>query len=225
MQTKRQPNFLYLLAGLLVILVASPVVYEFTNQPIPLVSQIAFTVLLFLGLWSLIEDRRWFIMGIALVVADTVMTAYHLVTGSVAAEVTTILLEMTFCALSLGFALDHVLFGTSMSFNRIIGAICVYLLLGLIFGQTNMLIYKFLPNSFNGIDNTEVAMEGFTLLYYTFVTMTTLGYGDVSPEGPLARVIAYLAAIAGQFYIAILVAMLVSQYINQLNQQKQKTDD
>jgi hypothetical protein len=45
--------------------------------------------------------------------------------------------------------------------------------------------------------------------------MTTLGYGDITPEGPLARVVAYLAAIAGQFYIAILVGTLVGMYLSQ----------
>ncbi len=96
----------------------------------------------------------------------------------------------------------------------------MYLLLGLFLGLTNMLIYIYMPGSFNGIDASEAATAGFTLIYYTFVTMTTLGYGDVTPTGPLARVVAYLAAIAGQFYIAILVAMLVSQYINQLNREE-----
>ncbi|MFW2403933.1 MAG: potassium channel family protein [Gammaproteobacteria bacterium] len=220
MRTKRQPNFLYLLAGLLVILVAGPVVYEFTRQPMPLVSQIAFTTTLIVGLWSLMEERKWFIAGIVLVVADISMTALHLMTGTLWTETLTLLIEMTFCVMSLAFAMDHILFGTKMSINRITGAICAYLLLGLILSQANMLIYRFVPGSFNGIDASEISTEGFTLVYYSFVTMTTLGYGDVTPEGALARVLAYLAAIVGQFYIAILVAMLVSQYINQLNESK-----
>ena len=53
------------------------------------------------------------------------------------------------------------------------------------------------------------------LLYYSFVTLTTLGYGDITPEGSIARVIAYLAAIVGQFYIAILVGTLVGMYLSQ----------
>jgi len=211
---------MYLLGGLLVVLVAGPVVYEFTRQPMPLVSQIAFTTTLFMSLWSLMEERKWFIAGIVLVIADVSMTVLHLVTGTLWSETMTILIEMTFCMMSLAFALDHVLFGSKMNINRIVGAICVYLLLGVILSQANMLIYRYLPGSFNGIDVTEASTEGFTLVYYSFVTMTTLGYGDVTPEGALARVLAYLAAIAGQFYIAILVAMLVSQYINQMNQER-----
>ena len=211
---------MYLLGGLLVVLVGGPIVFEVTRQPMPLVSQIAFTTTLFMGLWSLMEERKWFIAGIVLVVADIAITIFHLLTGTLWSETLTILIEMTFCMMSLVFAMGHILFGSKMSINRIVGAICVYMLLGVILSQANLLIYRFIPGSFNGIDAAETATAGFTLVYYTFVTMTTLGYGDLTPEGTLARVVAYLAAIAGQFYIAILVAMLVSQYINEMNQDK-----
>ncbi|MBT8441401.1 MAG: potassium channel family protein [Gammaproteobacteria bacterium] len=220
MAVKRTANFMYLLGGLLVVLVAGPIVYEFTDERMPLITKIAFTTTLFIGLWTLVDERKWFVAGIILLVADIVATTLHLVTGTLWTETATMLIEITFCAMSLGFALEQVLFGEKMSINRIVGAICAYLLLGVILSLANMLIYRFLPGSFNGIDASETSAEGFTLMYYSFVTMTTLGYGDITPEGPLARVVAYLAAIAGQFYIAILVAMLVSQYINQMNESK-----
>ena len=56
------------------------------------------------------------------------------------------------------------------------------------------------------------------MIYYTFVTLTTLGYGDITPEGATARAVAYLTAIIGQFYIAILVGMLVGLFLS--NQSK-----
>ena len=51
-------------------------------------------------------------------------------------------------------------------------------------------------------------------LYFSFVTMTTLGYGDIAPVSAIARVLAYMQAVFGQFYIAILVAGLVGAYIS-----------
>ena len=51
------------------------------------------------------------------------------------------------------------------------------------------------------------------LAYYSFVTLTTLGYGDITPATPYARALSNLEAIFGQFYIAILVAALVGIYI------------
>ena len=220
MQTKGTANFIYLLIGLLVILVGGPLVTEFGVQNIPMVWQIAFSTTLIIGLWSLIENPRWFRVGIALVISDLTLTALYLATNSMIAEVLTTVIEIAFCALSLVIALDHVLFGRRMDLNRIVGAICVYLLLGLLFALANGLVYRFVPGAFNGIEATEVSTTGFTLLYYSFVTMTTLGYGDISPASPIARVLAYLSAISGQFYIAVLVAMIVTQYMNQHNQER-----
>jgi len=210
-------NFIYLLIGLLAILFAGPIFYELTGQPMALVSQIAFSATLIIGIWTLIENRTWFIVGIVLVVADLILTAVHIATGSLLAETLTLLLEMSFCGLSLVVALKYVLFGKDMDLNRIVGAICVYMLLGVLFGLMNMLVYRFIPGSFNGIDASESSMQGFTLIYYSFVTLTTLGYGDITPESPIARALAYLAAIAGQFYIAVLVAMVVGQFLTQAN--------
>ena len=220
MAVKRPANFLYLLLGLLAILVGAPIAYEFTSQPIPMISQIAFSITLIIGIWSLVEGKFWFIAGIVLVAADLILTAYQLMSPSLITETITILLEMSFLSLSLVFALSHVVVGRQMDLNRIIGALCVYLLLGILLGQANMLIFRFIPDSFNGIDVQLQALHGFDLIYYSFVTMTTLGYGDITPESPLARSVAYLGAIIGQFYIAVLVAMVVGQYLSQAREPK-----
>lgn len=217
MQRKASPNFFYLLAGLLLILVAGPIAYEFAGQPFPLVSQIAFSSTLIVGIWSLMESRAWFIAGIVLVVADLVLTAVQIYTQSLTVETITIILEMCFLSLSLVFALHYVLTGDKMDLNRIVGAVCVYLLLGVLFGEANMLVFRYVPDSFNGLDVSDGSLSGFSMIYYSFVTMTTLGYGDITPESGLARVLAYFAAIAGQFYIAILVAMAVGQFLSQKN--------
>ncbi|MGR9037551.1 MAG: ion channel, partial [Gammaproteobacteria bacterium] len=53
-----------------------------------------------------------------------------------------------------------------------------------------------------------------TLLYFSFVTLASLGYGDITPLAPLARTLAYLEAIGGQLYIAIMLAGLVGLFLN-----------
>jgi hypothetical protein len=50
-------------------------------------------------------------------------------------------------------------------------------------------------------------------MYYSFVTLTTLGYGDVTPVHPFARTLAYLEAVIGQLYVAVLVASLVGRHV------------
>ena len=51
-------------------------------------------------------------------------------------------------------------------------------------------------------------------LYFSFVTLTTLGYGDITPVSATARSLSFMQAVAGQFYVAVLVAGLVSAYIS-----------
>jgi hypothetical protein len=95
------------------------------------------------------------------------------------------------------------------------GSVCVYLLIGIVFGT----IYRFLdalnPNAFFLAGSTaEAAGAGqgdFT--YYSFVTLTTLGYGDIQPVSAYARTAAFIEAVTGTLYVAILISRLVSLYI------------
>jgi hypothetical protein len=93
--------------------------------------------------------------------------------------------------------------------NRLTGAICVYLLFGFMFGLIHILTAWLLPGSYAGIGSPEAEDQGVNYMYYSFVTLTTLGYGDVSPIRPLARAVAYIEAVIGVFYVAILVGTLV----------------
>ena len=97
--------------------------------------------------------------------------------------------------------------------NRLTGAVCVYLLLGVSIGLLNILVYKFAPDAFRGLSGDSTQWHGLDLLYYSFVTMTTLGYGDITPVAPMAKALAYLAAVVGQLYVAILIGALVGLYL------------
>jgi len=215
MSNARQANFAYLLIGLLVALLAGPVIHEFTDQSARLIIQIAFSVTLIVGIWSFIDSRAWFRIGLILAVFEFVFTVLDALRPSPLLELFTLATAAAFCALSVVFALRIILRGDRMDANRMAGAICVYLLLGIMLGILNMFVYRLIPGSFTGLPIGADSEQGMNLIYYTFVTMTTLGYGDISPVGPLARALAYIGAIAGQFYIAILVGMMVGLYLSQ----------
>jgi len=93
----------------------------------------------------------------------------------------------------------------------ILSSISGYLLLGSLFA----LILAILVVPFPGALNIPIGSDSILdeLIYFTFVTMTTLGYGDVLPIQPVSRSLAIFMSVSGQFYIAIIVAMLVSKYI------------
>jgi Ion channel len=94
-----------------------------------------------------------------------------------------------------------------ITFHRIQGSIVAYLLVGLIFTYAFHAVYLFAGTSaFNNIKEADLK----EFLYYSFTTLTTMGYGDITPVHPLARSLCNLEALIGQLYPAILIARLVS---------------
>jgi hypothetical protein len=97
-----------------------------------------------------------------------------------------------------------------VTYHRIQGAVAVYLLFGLIWASAYALLNHLSPGAFSG--NVEAAVPQ-TWIYYSFITITTTGYGDIGPVHPVARSLAIAEAVAGQLYIAITLARLVSLYV------------
>lgn len=120
-------------------------------------------------------------------------------------------------ALFLGYVtytlLRHVIRADRVDAEMIYGAVACYLLLGLIWTMLYTAIETLQPGSFALAATNKDPQLWDDLLYYSFVTLTTLGYGDVLPMSPRVRSLAILEAITGVFYVAILVARLVSLHI------------
>jgi hypothetical protein len=93
------------------------------------------------------------------------------------------------------------------------GAIAVYLLIGVCFSFVFLAIYGFDPGSFKGLEDAGVSHNKFT--YFSFVTLTTLGYGDVTPVSRMGESLATMEAVIGQLYLTVLVARLVGMQISQ----------
>ncbi len=94
--------------------------------------------------------------------------------------------------------------------ERIAAALDAYLLGGLVFGVCFWVIGQARPGSFGGVP--EAGLDLGTAIYFSFVTISTLGYGDILPVSEAARGLAMLEAVGGQMYLAVLVARLVSLY-------------
>jgi hypothetical protein len=118
-------------------------------------------------------------------------------------EVFTLAAVIALCCVVLALVLRH----GPITTRRIEGAIAVSLLLGFAWAHAYELVALWHPGAFAG----AVEGTGFKpLTYYSFVTLTTMGYGDIMPVHPLARALAVLEALTGQLYLAILLARLVS---------------
>jgi hypothetical protein len=99
--------------------------------------------------------------------------------------------------------------------DKIYGALCVYLLIGLTWGFMFLTLEGVQPGSFQfgQARSSGIEKDPATLVYFSFVTLSTVGYGDITPLSPPARSLAFLEAIIGQIYLAVLVARLVGLHI------------
>src|SRR5260370_41373312 len=104
----------------------------------------------------------------------------------------------------------------SLSLDSIFGAVCGYLFLGLAWAMSYSMIETFQPGSFQISQSLRTSGEHpqpSVLMYYSFVTLATVGYGDVTPLSPTTRTFAWIEAIAGQFYLAIIVAGVAARCV------------
>jgi len=124
---------------------------------------------------------------------------------------------IAFLALTAGCLLHQVLRPGRITGHRIRGAIAIYLLLGVIWGYVYILLEHEAPGALVGDAASSPGSIQYERLpgqfYFSFVTLTTLGYGDISPESPAARVLAMLEALIGQIYLVVIIARLVSLQI------------
>lgn len=110
---------------------------------------------------------------------------------------------------------DLVVRSLEVNAELILGSINIYLLVGLAFAFLYGLMEFLQPGSFSGIESSDMTQEPMPhFIYFSYVTLTTLGYGDITPFTPLAKTMSYTEAVAGQLYLAILVARLVGLYIS-----------
>jgi voltage-gated potassium channel len=108
---------------------------------------------------------------------------------------------------------------TTVNQNVVHGAIVVYLMIGLCFSFTYGLVEFLRPGSFSNI-SAGLAVGHRPFLYFSFVTLTTLGYGDIVPLTDVARSLAVLEAVIGQVYLIINVSWLVGLYVAHTREQR-----
>ena len=98
--------------------------------------------------------------------------------------------------------------------HRVLGAIVLYLNIALFFATAYRAISDIEPTAFNGLSDSAEGPRGFAaLIYFSFVTLTSTGYGDLLPINPIARSLANLEAVIGQLYPATLLAWLVARHL------------
>lgn len=209
-------NFSFLLVALLVFLIGVPIAIDLEIFSSEILRAISYSALLAIGLWSLRSSGRVFSAAIAFVIVGIVLNILFAYYKQTVFQTFSTIALLAFLFLATGTAMKQIAVGNNMSANRIVGAICVYLMLGVIWALSYGLLELMIPGSFGGLTEGAATLSWSPdWVYFSFVTITTLGYGDVLPLTFFSRTLAYFEAIVGQFYLAVLVAGLVGAHLTE----------
>ena len=235
----------------LVAVIAAPVVVP-DGPIIRVVMGIALFVLMLSGLNAISETRRKLFVGLALAIPAVALNLAGLATDNLQLYTVSQFVYLAFFVYLALHILLWTLRQHDVDAETIYGAVSVYLLMALIWGIAYYSIALTSPGSFRFPDEDALAElqarraavlgeseEGAplvlyeawtdransasgTMMYYSFVTLTTLGYGDIYPVSDAARILAMLEATLGQLYLVILVARLVGLYTSQESERRKK---
>jgi Ion channel len=151
------------------------------------------------------------LVAIALTIVTTILRIRHPSVVDIYLDATAWLIS----GLTLAIVVARAVFAPGqVTFHRVIGAVLLYLTIGLIFTALSCFVALLVPNAFTGLGPLEdnLAVAG-NLIYFSFVTLTSVGYGDIVPLHPVARGMANVEAIIGQLYPATLLARLVTLHV------------
>ena len=207
-------NFSSLLVALLIFVIGIPVASDLDLISLQMSRVLGAFSLLAVGIWSLRGAGRLYSAGMLAAITGIVLVILSIVRDSDMLHVIALLAMFVFLLLATINAFRQIAVGNDISPNRIVGAVCVYLLLGVMWSLAYNVLEYLQPDSFKGLTELVSPVWNPDWIYFSFVTITTLGYGDITPLTQTARSLTVAEAIVGQFYIAVLVAGLVSAYIS-----------
>jgi Ion channel len=199
---EHDPGLSILLILLLIFMFVIPPFLPPGQERSPVID-VFFTLLLFAGVAGLQLRPAW--RGLLLVVAVAAGVTRWLPSATDASVALSGLLSIGLMAV---VVLVQSFRAGPVSVHRVQGAVAAYLLLGVGWGFAYELVAALHPGAFASALATPPRDRG--LMYFSFVTLTTVGYGDVTPVHPAARSLALLEALTGQLYPAILLARLVT---------------
>jgi Ion channel len=202
-----------LLISILFLFVITPVVAVFSHGV--LIVDAAAAVVLIAGTYALRGQRRLFAVGVVMSSLSIVATWLLLITqrpwASILSHSCIIVLILFFSVTILAYVLE----GARVTMDKIFAAVCVYLLIGYGWTFAYTLVDELQPGAF--VFQSTVPPSKYArvleMRYFSFMTLTTVGYGDIVPHASASRTLAALEGVTGQIYLTVLVARLVGLHI------------
>ncbi len=206
----RENNFLYLCVSLIVLLFSGAMMQEFSDTWGDSIFSMLTVAVFFISIKSLYADITWMRMVYTLVILVILLAIIEKLFHLHYSKYANLLILFIFFIHSFLTASKQILFKGSVSLNMVIGSLSLYLLLGLVWSVIYLFLLQLDPTALSGIEDQSWQQNFSRVTYYSFVTLTTLGYGDILPTNRLTEFFAYMEAIVGVFYMAIIVASLIS---------------
>jgi hypothetical protein len=196
-----------LLASLLLLMALQP----FAHVAGGFLVQLGVAGLLLASIAAVASRRRLFVIGLVLGVPAVGLAFLPRGVPTVAVGFLTIAMLLFLCFVILRRIAKHPV----VTAATVSASLVVYLAFGVIWAKAYWLVHHFYPDSFTGLSGSGILDVQRDLFYYSYVTLATLGYGDINPVGPEARSLAITEAIVGQLYLVVLVAGLVGMSLSQ----------
>ncbi len=221
-------KFTYLLILLLLNILFLPALISFRLEVFPnsglILTSAAFTLLMLFAIAIASTSRYIIILALAIILPDLYLIWSRL--GLVENDWRFILrnlLDVAILSLVTVSILKYIFSTKKITFDYITAALCVYLVLGLLWVSLYSIADGIQPGSFllpdDGLSNyigNDIHGESLVRrIYFSFVTLLTLGYGDIVPIGSIARLLATLEALIGQIFLVVLVSRLVGIHVAQ----------
>jgi len=207
-------HFFYLIVAIMAMILFAPFLKEFIGLRFLL--DIFFSVIFIAGIYAISHKKQTIVFAavLALPMIISLWAKYFFVSDYV------IIVGKLFGILFFGFAVVHIsqfIFkAEDVTKDVLFAAIVVYLLLALMWTFIYALLELIQPGSFN-IPDGLIKEASQLFLYYSFVTITTLGYGDITPVTEKAISFTVIEAIVGQIYLVVVVAWLVGMHVSKKN--------
>jgi ion channel len=208
----RRFSTVQLLVALVVLLISAPFVEELEGGHFIL--SVLFSLVLLAGVFAVANRKRS--LAIALTLAIPAITARWI--NQLRPDLVHAAVFLVFALVLLAFVIGHllhfVLRAPVVNVEVLCASIAAYLMLGLMWTVAYWLVDQVTPGgafSFNTHRGAQ-SMNGFTGFYFSFITLSTVGYGDITPVSQAARWLAAMEAMTGLLYVAVLIARLVSLY-------------
>lgn len=205
----RRNHFFWLTAALVGMLLTGAFTAEFPESFAFTILEYSSIFLLLLSLIGLREDRSWRIGLLSLIGIMALATFTRDINDFHYSKYVYMLLLLVFFLTAAWLVGRRVLLTGHVDLNIITGSVALYLILGFIWAILYTILIQLQPEAIRGLEPANWVYALSTMTYFSFVTLTTLGYGDMSPVTPIAKVLVILEAVTGMFYFAIVVASLI----------------